>query len=97
MFRALRPFKLEGKRISKFDLLPSVPSHLEGTFLRAGFIEPADEPEMNPAEWLANLGKPDLAVMKKADLLALAAERGLEVSSKMRVSELRDLLKEGVT
>ena len=84
MFRALRPFKLEGRRIERFDLLPSVPVHLEGTFLRAGFIEPADE-------------QPDFDSMAKPALLELAKDQGLDVSSKMRVSELRDLLKEGVT
>lgn len=81
MFRALRAFKLEGKQVTKHDLLPSVPSHLEGTFLRAGFIEPAE---------------PDLDKMTKPQLVALAAERGVELPAKAKVADIRDLLKEKV-
>jgi hypothetical protein len=78
MFRALRAFKLEGRQVDKFDLLPSVPPHLEGTFLRAGFIEPAAD---------------DLDGLTKTDLLGLAKEKGVKVPAKMRVGEIRELLK----
>lgn len=80
MFRALRSFKLEGRQVTSGDLLPSVPPSKEGSFLRAGFIEHADQP--------------DLDTMKKTELLALAEERGVEVPAKARVAEIRELLKE---
>ena len=85
MFRALRPFKLNGRNIRRGELVDQVPDHLEGTFLRAKFIEPY-KPE-----------GVDLSKLTKTGLLQLAGNVGVEVPSGMRVADIRELLKAEVS
>lgn len=79
MFRALRTFTMNGRKIGRGDILDTVPAHLEGTFLRAGFIEP-------------HQGR-DVSTMTRTDLVALAGQVGVAVPPKAKVAELRELLK----
>jgi len=85
MFQALRPFTLEGRKVVKGELLETVPAHLEGTFLRAGFIAPYVPLSV------------DLSKMTKTGLLKLASDLGVEVSVGMRVADIRELLKAEVS
>ena len=83
MFRALRTFRLNGRQVTRHDELPNVPTHLQGSLLRAHFIEPLE----------AKAG-PSLSKLKKADLLVLAEERGVTVPAGVKVAELRELLED---
>ena len=85
MFRALRPFKLNGRNIRRGELVDQVPASLEGTFLRAKFIEPY-QPE-----------GVDLSKLTKTGLLKLADDLQVEVPSGMRVADIRELLKAEVS
>ena len=85
MFRALRTFTLQGRRIARGEILETVPAHLEGTFLRARFIEPH------------TVETPNLENLPKARLLELADELGVDVPSGLRVAEIRELLKAEVS
>ena len=82
MFLALRTFKLNGRQVNRYDELPNVPTHLQGSLLRAKFIEPLEASKKGPS----------LASMKKAELLALADERGVTVPSGAKVADIRELL-----
>ena len=81
MFLALRTFRLNGRQVTRHDELPNVPTHLQGSLLRAKFIEPLE----------AKKG-PSLTTMKKAELVALAGERGVTVPSGSTVADIRTLL-----
>ena len=80
MFKALRTFRLNGRQVTRFDVLPKVPTRLQGSLLRAKFIEPL-EARSEPSPKLT-----------KPQLLKLAKERGVTVPDRVKVADLRELL-----
>ena len=83
MFRALRTFRLNGRQVKRFDVIPTVPTHLQGSLLRARFIEPFEATV-----------EPSIASMKKAELLELADDMGVTVPTGAKVADIRELLEE---
>ena len=79
-YKATRTF-LHGGEVIEQGQVKELPDHEVGFLLRSGrLVEVAEEPTA------------DLSAMKKDELLALAAERGIEANQTMKKDEIIALL-----
>lgn len=84
-YKALRNFILKGRGVVLIDEELEIPKHEVSFLLGSGRITPVEEaPAEEPTA--------DLSAMKKGELLALAAERGIEANQTMKKDEIIALL-----